>query len=86
MQENKTYIEVETSEIDDEELLPSQIVEAKGTYGSSLMYYIAKNEETNKYVGTVGKILETFEWDEYSEEAVTEILRKHYYEIKNGNE
>ena len=84
--EEKIYIPVEESPYDQDSLLFSKTVESRGTYGEHLMYHIALDEETGKYYGMIGKVLEKFTWDEYSEDEVTNILRKHYYAMKNGEE
>ena len=82
----KTFIQIDDDYNDDRELISSKTIESRGSYGNNLMYHIALDEETGIYHGKIGKVLESFTWDNYNEEEVTNILRKHYYAIKNGEE
>ena len=85
MLNNKTFIEIDNSEPEENDV-PSEIVESKGKYGNHLIYSITKNEEDNKYYGVIARVLENFVWDEYSEEELTNLLRKHYFAIKTEHD
>lgn len=86
MKKGKAYVEIEETPYDESNVICEEIVEAKGTYGDSIMYYIIKDEESNKYHCTIGKILDNLQWNEYNEQELKELLRRHRTLIADGIE
>ena len=46
---------------------------------------IDKNEEKGKFVGTVSKVLEHIEIDEYSSEVLFSLIDKYFFDGKKSN-
>lgn len=86
MKKGKAYVEIEETPYDETNFLYEEIVEAKGTYGDSIMYYITKDEESNKYHCIIGKIIDNLQWNEYNEQELKELLRRHRTLIADGIE